>query len=169
MNSRAFYQALSRFATIGIFAIIFNRKLSASMAFWWPMLRWRQYSPAMKVLAIPLALCGCAFAVSLLTLGYIETAALYQPSAADAVFRHPHRVKGSIRYLTDWQERFHSIAYPAMLGALSLVAVQGYLLNRLRDRIEGDARRKRMDKIAASIGNLNRGFRWHWRALPTLV
>jgi len=58
-----------------------------------------------------------------LAIGYIETTALSQPSVADEVYRNPHHLKSVVRFLTDRQERIHSIAFLMFWVSWALFAV----------------------------------------------
>jgi len=84
----------------------------------------------MKVLWIASLAAFSLFMASLLTVGWIETAALSQPSIPDSLYRHPHEIKGAIRFFTNQQETIYSIAKPTMVVALILVAMLVWLAQR---------------------------------------
>jgi hypothetical protein len=114
-------------------------------------LRWREFSFAMKALCILAILSCCIFGALLLTVGYIETVALSQPLVADAMFRHPHEVKGAIRFFTDRQEYIYSVSKPAMLGAFLTSAILSYAYTSRYRRLEDERRKEIMDKVATDF------------------
>src|SRR6266404_3438093 len=97
------------------------------------MIGWRKLSTRTKLLCIGCLAAFCLYAGSLTMIGWIETAALSQPSIADSEFSHPHKIKDGIRFLTDQQETIYSIAQPTMYGALILVAIVVWLMRRRPD------------------------------------
>jgi hypothetical protein len=103
----------------------------------------------MKALLI-LTLLAFGFATScMLIAGYIETAALSQPSVANSVFRHPHLIKGVIRFFTDQQESVYSIVRPIMFPAWVIAAVVGGWYSLLVRREAEEIKRKKLDRIFA--------------------
>ena|SRR6266481_429239 len=97
------------------------------------MMAWRKLSTRTKLLCVACLAAFCLYAGSLITIGWIETAALSQPLTADSIYSHPHKIKGGIRFFTDQQETIHSIAQPTMFGALILVAILVWLMRRRPD------------------------------------
>jgi hypothetical protein len=91
---------------------------------------------------IAAVLAWCIFGASLLTVGAIENAALQQPSVADAVFNHPLRVKGVVRFISSGQQRIYSIAYPIMRGVFPITLFLFVSVNRLYDKIKKDRIRR---------------------------
>ena len=55
--------------------------------------------------------------ISLLTEFAIENAAIWQPDHPVGIYLHPGRVKGIVRYVTEWQERVHRVAEPSMIAS----------------------------------------------------
>jgi hypothetical protein len=121
------------------------------------MLPWREQSIGMRILIISGLLAFCFSMACMLMVGYIETAALSQPSVADSVFRHPHRIKGVVRFFTDQQEDIYSIVQPIMIPAFVVLAIFGGIHNWLTRRQEKEIERKRLDRMLGgadrAIGN----------------
>src|SRR5437764_189658 len=69
------------------------------------ILRWTL--PAVAMIALGL----------FLTIASIETSALSQPTSPNAIFIHPHAVKGIVRYFAEWQETIYKFAKPSMYVA----------------------------------------------------
>jgi hypothetical protein len=109
----------------------------------------------MKALSVIAILSWGIFVGLLLTVGYIETTALSQPSTPDSVFSHRHEIKGGIRFFTDRQEYIYAIVKPLMIVALGITAVLFYACNRLNDRLEQERKKKIMDKIATDYEKQN--------------
>jgi hypothetical protein len=97
------------------------------------MIAWRKLSTRTKLLCVACLAAFFLYAGSLTTIGWIETAALSQPSTADSVYSHPHKIKSGIRFFTDRQEAIYSIAQPTMFGALTLLALLVWLMRRRPD------------------------------------
>ncbi len=97
------------------------------------MIAWRKLSTRTKLLTAACLAAFCLYAGALTTIGWIETAALSQPSTADSMYSHPHKIKDGIRFFTDEQETIYSIAQPTMFGALILVAILVLLMRRRPD------------------------------------
>jgi hypothetical protein len=74
---------------------------------------------ARRIIKRCMVVCWSFGMVSLLALGYIETAAIWQPKEPDAVYRFPRQIKGTIRYITGGQKRILSIAIPCFVGGLA--------------------------------------------------
>ena len=112
-----------------------------------PNFSWRQQSVGMKTLFILTLIAFGVAAPCFLVVFYIETIALSQPSVANTVFRHPHLIKGVIRFLTNQQESIYSIAhliwFPAWIVLVVLGGTYGLLVRRQSEEIE----RKKMDQI----------------------
>ena len=83
----------------------------------------------------------------MLTVGYIETVALNQPAVADSVFRHPHGIKGEIRFFTDQQEDIYSIVQPILFPAWVLVCILGGACSWQVRRQDREIERKRLDRL----------------------
>jgi hypothetical protein len=77
----------------------------------------------MRIVVVAAVAVWSAGVASLLAIGYIETTALSQPSVADEVYRNPHHLKSVVRFLTDRQERIHSIAFLMFWVSWALFAV----------------------------------------------
>jgi ABC-type dipeptide/oligopeptide/nickel transport system permease component len=117
-----------------------------------PKLPWRQQSIGMRVLFILGLLIFGVTVGCFLVVGYIETAALSQPSVANSIFRHPHQVKGVIRFFTDQQESVYSIVQPLMLPAFAVLCLVGGTWNWLVRREVEKIKRKKLNRIVS--GNL---------------
>jgi hypothetical protein len=120
----------------------------ATQSTWRIKPRWHDFSFAMKAINIAAILSWSTFAGSLWTVGYIETAALTQPSHPDLVFSHPHEIKSGIRFFTDRQEQIYTIVKPTMIVAFGITAILFFASNRLNDRLEQERKKNVMDKIA---------------------
>src|SRR6266478_5899347 len=97
------------------------------------MIAWHKISVRTRLLLVACLAAFCLYAGSFTTIAWIETTALSQPSTADSVYSHPHKIKGGLRYFTDQQETVYSIAQPTMFGALILVAIFVWLMRRRPD------------------------------------
>jgi hypothetical protein len=106
---------------------------------------WREQSPAMRIVVVAAVAVWSAGVASLLAIGYIETTALSQPSVADEVYRNPHHLKSVVRFLTDRQERIHSIAFLMFWVSWALFAVLFFSLKRLQNRAE----KRRLERLLA--------------------
>jgi hypothetical protein len=74
---------------------------------------------------------------SLVTLGSIETAALFQsPLKPDPIHTHALSVKGTMRYVTDAEDDLHSIAMPAFLASFVLAGALGLSWSNVKRRDE---------------------------------
>ena len=105
---------------------------------------WRERSTAWRVLTVFGCLVGCVGIGSMLTLGYIKSAALSQPTVADAVFSHPWGdPPGPVHFLTDVQDRINLIAVPIAFGSWVIVAAVALLDRRLEDK----AAQKRLQRL----------------------
>jgi len=111
-------------------------------------LPWRDIPTGVRILRVAALTASCLFLAALLTAAWIETAALRQPTSADAVYRHAHRIKSTVRFLTDQQERIYSVVFPTMFGALVLVALLAGAHNHLEQRTRAEIKRRIMDRIA---------------------
>jgi hypothetical protein len=90
----------------------------------------------MRIVVVAAVAVWSAGVASLLAIGYIETTALSQPSVADEVYRNPHHLKSVVRFLTDRQERIHSIAFLMFWVSSAPFAVLFFSLKRLQNRAE---------------------------------
>jgi hypothetical protein len=97
----------------------------------------------MRILALASILAWTIFMVSLLIVGWIETAALTQPSNATSLYLYPREVKGVIRFFTEHQEAIYSVAKPSMLPSFLVTAILFGLYNSLDRR----AKRRRVERI----------------------
>ena len=95
-------------------------------------LPWREKPLAMKVFAILLTSAWMTGTVSMLVLGGIETVAQKQPKNPTSIYIHAHKLKCGIRYFTDTQERFFSLAMPMMIAGLTLFVSFGAGYEMLR-------------------------------------
>lgn len=86
---------------------------------------WREMSRGMRAFKGTIIAAWLVTMALMLTNGYIETAALSQSTVADGLYRHPHRFKGVIRYLTDGQERVYTAVHPLMIGSWVITFVFG--------------------------------------------
>jgi len=112
---------------------------------------WQELSPWMRVLLV-ICLIGWIVAMgSMLTVGYIETAALEQPKAADSLFTHPHNVKGVIRFFSDHQEQIYRIARPLMIGSWAATFVLFCVYGHIEDRRKEQKQKSLMDRISAEF------------------
>jgi hypothetical protein len=89
---------------------------------------WREKSRAMKILVVFLSASFIAVLATGLIVGGIETVALRQPSDPTPIYNHAHGIKSGIRYFTDSQELFYSIAHPALIASFvsSVLLVLAY-------------------------------------------
>jgi hypothetical protein len=81
---------------------------------------WREKPRAMKVLIVVLSASCTAVLVTGLIVGGIEIVALGQPSVPTPIYNYAHGIKSGIRYFTDAQEWFYSIARPALITSFAL-------------------------------------------------
>jgi hypothetical protein len=92
----------------------------------------------MRIVYVLTIVVWCFVGGALLTVGEIETAAIWQPSAPDGIYLHPHAIKGSVRYFSDGQERVYRVAKPLMIGGfvvmLPISCVFIYMLQRFDRR-----------------------------------
>jgi hypothetical protein len=84
---------------------------------------------------------------ALLTVGCIETAALGQPSTLTAFYRHPHEIKGAIRFFPDLQEYVYSIARPTMFASFPVFFLLAILHNWLGNRQEERTKRRLLKRF----------------------
>jgi|HubBroStandDraft_6_1064221.scaffolds.fasta_scaffold443604_2 hypothetical protein len=112
-----------------------------------PNFSWRQQSVGMKALFLFTLLALGVAAPCFLIVSYIETVAVGQPSVANSVFRHPHLVKGVIRFLTDQQDSIYSIVQPIWFPAWIVLVVLGGTYSLLVRRQSEKIERKKMDQI----------------------
>jgi hypothetical protein len=90
-------------------------------------------------------ICWSTGLVSLMTMGYIETAAIWQPKHPDPVYQYPRQIKGTVRYITVIQNRILSIAMPGFVGGLA-----GFLL--LAIPYEALRRREEKERMQRLLG-----------------
>jgi hypothetical protein len=117
---------------------------------------WQELSPWMRVL-LALSLIGWIVAMgSMLTVGYIETAALKQPKIADSLFTHPHDVKGIVRYFSEHQEQIYRIAKPLMIGSWAATLFLFIVYGHFEDQWEERKQQNLMDRISSYAENADR-------------
>jgi len=90
--------------------------------------------------------CWLVGMISLLSVGSIETAAIWQPAHPDAVHQYPRQIKGTIRYITGQQKTILSFAMPGMWGGLAAFFVLAIPYEALKRRDEG----QRMQRLRGS-------------------
>jgi len=104
---------------------------------------WHDLPGWMRIVYVLMIVGWCFVMGALLTVGQIETAAIWQPSTPDGIYRYPHDIKGSVRYFSDGQERLYGVARPLMVGGFALMLpVSGmfiYILRRLNERRRQEA------------------------------
>jgi hypothetical protein len=71
----------------------------------------------------------CLFFVRFTTVAILNSG----PREPDSQYRHPHHVKGTVRYTTGTQEAVYQVAVPAMYGS-GIVALLLSILNGLAYR-----------------------------------
>jgi hypothetical protein len=101
---------------------------------------WRQKSRALRGVTMAAVAAWSAAIVGLVTVGVVEWRAGGQPLIADAVYRHPHHLRGAVRFISDAQEHVLAIATPLTLGTALLAALLALVIRRLemkaaRDRL----------------------------------
>jgi hypothetical protein len=74
-------------------------------------LPWHEKSKSMKILTVVGML---AFGIAIPCLFIVGGTEQMSSTVADSVYRHPHLIKGKIRFFTDRQEFLYSIARPVM-------------------------------------------------------
>src|SRR3569832_1040346 len=99
---------------------------------------WRECNRSMRVLTVIAHLAWAGGMTSLFTLGGIETSALWQPKRAMGVYSRPLEVKGTIRFVTDFQQIAHAIAMPAMFGSMLVFLIAGVTYERIQKQRETD-------------------------------
>jgi hypothetical protein len=121
------------------------------MSTWKIKLRWHELPLGMKALSIIAVVSWAVFGSLLLTVGYIETVALTQPATPDLIFSHPHEIKGSVRFLTDLQNRVYTTVRSAMILAFAITGILFYAYNRMNDRLEREHKQRLMDRITVDF------------------
>jgi hypothetical protein len=86
-------------------------------------LNWSELSRAMRILRIMAAPFAFIFIPCFFCVCAISEMARYQPTEASLVYRHPHDIKGGVRFFTDWQENIWSVAFPGMYGSAGIIVV----------------------------------------------
>jgi hypothetical protein len=100
---------------------------------------------AKRIIKRCMVICWSLGMVSLLTLGYIETVAIWQPERPDSVYEYPRQIKATVRYITGTQKRILSIAMPGFVGGLA-----GFLL--LAIPYEALRRREEKERMQQLLG-----------------
>src|SRR5690348_588100 len=59
----------------------------------------------------------------LLTTGFIEGRALWEPTSPGVIHTHPREIKGRIRFVTDSEDEILSVSKPGMILGFALTAV----------------------------------------------
>lgn len=115
-----------------VWADFLGRRVAVAKMSWHNLPRW------MRTVHVLMIVGWCVVGASLLTVGQIETAAIWQPSAPDSIYRYPHDIKGSVRYFSDGQERVYRVVRPLMTGGFAVMlpisAIFMYILERLNKR-----------------------------------
>jgi hypothetical protein len=93
---------------------------------------WREKSRAMKIVFVFLSVSCIAVLVTGVIVGEIEIVALRQPSDPTPIYNHAHGIKSGIRYFTDSQELFYSIARPALITSFALCVLLVFAYESLR-------------------------------------
>jgi hypothetical protein len=86
----------------------------------------------MKLLIVLLSASCIAVLVTGLIVGGIEIVALGQPRNPTPIYNHAHGIKSGIRYFTDRQELFYSIARPALITSFALCVLLAIAYESLR-------------------------------------
>ena len=74
---------------------------------------------AMRIIKRCMFICWLVGGISLCTLAGIETAAIWQPKQPNSIYQYPRQIKGGIRYITEQQKVFLSVAVPGFWGGLA--------------------------------------------------
>ena len=112
---------------------------------------WQELSSGMRVLLV-ISLIGWIVAMgSMLTVGYIETAALNQPKIADSLFTHPHNIKGVVRFFSDHQEQIYGVARPLMIGSWAATFVLFSVYGHMEDQWKKRKQRSLMDRVSTEF------------------
>ena len=88
--------------------------------------------------AFPFLLIGgaIAFAISIAILGAIDNAVVHQPKVAQGLYTYAHDFKGTILYITYWQNLAYAVFMPIMIAgwAAAATAIGGVAYLNGRDR-----------------------------------
>lgn len=86
--------------------------------------------------------------ISLLAEFAIENAGVGQPDHPVGIYLYPDRVKGVVRYLTEWQEHIHRVARPSMFASLALAFILGGIYSNLEERLRKQRRQAVLARFA---------------------
>jgi hypothetical protein len=103
----------------------------------------------MKILLVVAMSAWLLGAASILTVAGIETSALRQPHTAVGQYKHPHIIKGGIRFFTDGQERVHSVAHPLIFSSLIIFAAASVFYNGIQKRLNENRKNSSIDRYIA--------------------
>jgi hypothetical protein len=111
------------------------------------MTPWREISSEMRLLRIGVVVAFLGTAAATLADGYVENAAMSQPTTATLTYGYPIHVRGEVRYVTSRQDEIHRLAAPVMTWGISAVILLGGLHVLLENRMKEAARRKQMQDL----------------------
>jgi hypothetical protein len=117
----------------------------------YPWRRWQELSPWMRALRVSLFISWAVAMISMCTVGGIEAVALRQPKIADALFVHPHGIKGGIRFFTDRQEEIYAVAKPLMIASWAVAFAFGVVLVRIEESWRKRKLQDLLDHVATEV------------------
>jgi hypothetical protein len=78
----------------------------------------------------------------------IENATIWQPDHPVGIYLHPYRVKGVVRYFTEWQGRVYRLNQPLMMASFVAAWTLGSISSSLEERLSKRRRQAVLEKFA---------------------
>ena len=86
--------------------------------------------------------------ISMLTDLAIENATIWQPDHPVGIYLNPYRVKGVVRYFTEWQGRVYRVNQPLMVASFVAASILGGISGSLEERLRKRRRQAVLEKFA---------------------
>jgi hypothetical protein len=105
----------------------------------------------MRLLRVSVLVSAAVGIIAFGTVGGIETVALKQPTIADGPFVHPHKIKGRVRFFTDWQEKIYVSANSLMMPTWCVGVILVVAFNLMDERRKKQTQQDLLDRIATEV------------------